>query len=72
MSLNRNPQVSMDLMVDVPGSGPYPVKHAEFVPLMLLGRLSTGAPLSVRVDPANPQRIAIDWSSSVFATTPRG
>jgi hypothetical protein len=72
MYLNRNPQISMDLMVDVPGRAPYPVKHREFVPLMVVGRLTAGAPLSVRVDPANPQRIAIDWSSSVFAASPRG
>jgi len=60
--LNRNPQVAMDLMVEVPGRAPYPVQHREFVQLVMLGRLSNGAPLSVRVDPANPQRVAIDWS----------
>jgi hypothetical protein len=69
--LNHNPQISMDLTVDVPGRAPYPVNHREFVPLMMVGRLSSGAPLSVRVDPANPQRIAIDWSNSVFTATPR-
>lgn len=69
--MNRNPQIAMDLTVDVPGHAPYPAKHREFVPLMVVGRLTTGAPLSVRVDPANPQRLAIDWSSSVFAASPR-
>lgn len=67
MYVNRNPQVAMDLMVEVPGRAPYPVKHSEVVPLIMIGRLSTGAPLSVKVDPANPARIAIDWSNSAFA-----
>lgn len=66
MIMNQSPQVSMDLMVEVPGQTAYPVKHTEFVPLMCVGRLSTGAPLQVRVDAANPQRIAIDWSKSMF------
>jgi len=60
--VNRNPQVAMDLMVNVPGRAPYPVQHREFVPMIVLGRLTNGAPLSVKVDPANPQRLAVDWS----------
>jgi hypothetical protein len=54
-------------MVNLPGQAPYPAKHHEFVPLMLLGRLSSGAPLAVRVDPANPQRLAVDWQASAFS-----
>lgn len=69
--LNRNPQIAMDLMVALPGRAPYPVRHTEFVPLMVVGRLSNGAPLLVKVDPTNPQRVAIDWRSSVFAGSPR-
>jgi hypothetical protein len=67
MYLNEQPQISMDLMVNLPGQAPYPAKHHEFVPLMLLGRLSSGAPLAVRVDPANPQRLAVDWQASAFS-----
>jgi hypothetical protein len=57
----------MNLMVALPGRAPYPVNHREVVPMIMLGRLSNGAPLAVRVDPANPQRVAIDWSTSAFA-----
>jgi hypothetical protein len=67
MYLNEQPQISMDLMVNIPGRAPYPANHHEFVPLLLIGRLSSGAPLSVRVDPFNPQRLAVDWSGTGFS-----
>lgn len=62
MYLNENPQVAMDLMVDVGGRPPYPARRKEFVPLILLSRLSSGVPLPVRVDRADPQRLVIDWA----------
>jgi hypothetical protein len=64
MYLNENPQVAIDMLVDVGGRTPYPVTRKEFVPLILLGRLSSGAPLPVRVDRANPQRVVIDWQQA--------
>jgi hypothetical protein len=64
MYLNENPQVSMNLLITVPGMAPYAATRKEFVPLILLGRLSSGAPLAVRVDPMNPQRVAIDWGGT--------
>jgi hypothetical protein len=67
MYLNENPQVAIDLLVELPGRAPYPVQRKEFVPLILLGRLSSGAPLPVRVDPADPQRLVIDWQNAGFA-----
>jgi hypothetical protein len=63
MFMNENPQVEMDLMVQVPGRPPYAAKRKQFVPLILLGRLSTGSPLSVRVDPADPSNVEIDWDT---------
>lgn len=70
MYLNENPQVAIDLMVDVAGRPPYPVTRKEFVPLILLGRLGSGAPLPVRVDRANPQRLVIDWGNAGLASAP--
>ena len=67
MYFNENPQVRMQLIVSLPGQQPYAAQHTEIVPLILLGRLSSGAPLSVRVDPADFNRIAVDWSSTGFA-----
>ncbi len=66
MYFNENPQVRMQLLVNVPGQAPYAASHTEVVPLILLGRLTSGAPLAVRVDPADPSRLAVDWGSSGF------
>jgi hypothetical protein len=54
----------MGLLVNMPGQTPYAAQHTEVVPLMLLGRLTNGAPLQVRVDPMNLNRIAVDWGGS--------
>ncbi len=54
MSLNDQPQVKIDLLVTVPGRAPYAASRKEFVPLILLGRLGSGAPLPVKVDPTDP------------------
>lgn len=64
MSLNDQPQVDMELLVSVPGRAPYQAHRKEFVPLILLGRLSSGLPLPVKVDPTDPGRVIIDWSAS--------
>lgn len=70
MSLNDQPQVDMELLVSIPDRAPYPARRKEFVPLILLGRLSSGAPLPVRVDPADPQRVVIDWAASGTVPAP--
>lgn len=62
MYLNNQPRVKMDLLVQLPGRQPYTVEHSEFVPLILLARLTSGAALPVRVDPADPQKVVVDWS----------
>jgi len=64
MYFNENPQVRMQLLVSLPGHTPYATQHTEIVPLILLGRLNSGAPLQVRVDPMNLNRVAVDWGAS--------
>jgi hypothetical protein len=64
MSMNDQPQIAMELLVTVPGRVPYQAQRKEFVPLILLGRLGSGVPLPVKVDPADPQRVVIDWQAS--------
>jgi hypothetical protein len=66
MYVNENPQIRMQLLVSLPGQTPYAAQHTEIVPLMLLARLNSGAPLQVRVDPMNLNRIAVDWGGSGF------
>lgn len=69
MSLNDQPQVEIGLLVSIPGRVPYAATRKEFVPLILLGRLSSGQPLPVKVDPTDPQAIVIDWAAGTLPTT---
>ena len=62
MWINNNPVVSFDLFVEVPGRAAYPVTLRETVPQILLGRLTSGVPLPVKVDPADPMKVVVDWS----------
>lgn len=64
MQLNDQPQVELRLQVSTQMHGAYEVTLKEWVPLMLLGTLSSGRPLPVKVDPANPQRVIIEWESA--------
>jgi len=61
---NDNPQIAMNLLVQLPGEVPYAASHREVVPLMLLGRLSSGSPLAVRVDQMDRSKIVIDWNNT--------
>lgn len=70
MYLNEQPQVSMDLLITLPGRPPYPATRKEFVPLILLGRLTSGQPLPVRVDPVDPQKVVIDWQNVGLISQP--
>ena len=72
MYLNEQPQLDLQLMVSVPGKAPYPARHKSFVPLMLMGRVTSGQPLAVRVDPVDPQKLVVDWQNSGFASAPMG
>lgn len=62
--VNRRPQVEFGLEVTTPTHGTYSVTQREAVPLILLGRLSSGVPLPVKVDAANPEAVLIDWESA--------
>jgi hypothetical protein len=70
MALNDQPQIDMELLVSIPGRAPYPAHRTEFVPLILLARLSSGQPLPVRVDPGDPQNVIVDWSASGMLPAP--
>ncbi|HEX2032084.1 MAG TPA: hypothetical protein VHL78_11910 [Actinomycetota bacterium] len=61
--LNEQPQVELTLEVTTPVQGPYQVTVKEYVPLIALGRLSSGMPLPVKVDPADPNNVVIEWQS---------
>jgi hypothetical protein len=59
-----NPQVVLDLTVAVGGRPPYDLRVTTTVSPDHFGLLEAGADLDVRVDPARPQHVAIDWSGT--------
>jgi hypothetical protein len=59
--VKENPQVGIDLTVSVPGRTPFPAHVQQIVPLILLGRLVSGAILPVKVDSADPSKVVIEW-----------
>lgn len=63
--MNEQPQVELNLEVTSSMQGPYQVVLKEYVPLMLLGTLSNGNPLPVKVDPANPNNVIIEWENAM-------
>lgn len=64
VSLNDQPQVELSLEVSTAMQSGYPVTVKEFVPLMLIGVLGSGAPLPVKVDPMNPENVVIEWEQA--------
>jgi len=61
-TINEAPVFSFDLEVHREGQPPYPVAVKQMVPRMLVGAVLPGHEVSVRVDPADASRVAIDWS----------
>lgn len=59
MTVNDQPQVELDLLVTIPGRSPYRARVKEIVPLIMLNRLQGTLP--VRVDPAEPNTVVVQW-----------
>jgi hypothetical protein len=70
MYVNNQPQVEMELQIDAPRHGSYKATKKQIVPLILLGRLSGGLPLAVKVDPADRNKFAIDWEGQPSGMIP--
>jgi hypothetical protein len=70
--LNDQPQVELRLQVSTQMHGAYEVTLKEWIPLMMIGALSSGRPLPVKVDPANPQKVIIEWESAGGMGQPMG
>jgi hypothetical protein len=60
--LNEQPQIALQLRITAPGHGTYDTTVKEYVPFMAIGRLGSGRPLGVFVDPLDPAKVIIDWS----------
>lgn len=61
--------VGFQLEVRVAGQQPYNVSLEQGVPRIVLGGVLPGSVVSVRVDPADPQQVAIDFSAAPRAAT---
>ena len=59
MTVNDNPNIEMDLQVQVAGATPYPVTHQQVVSRLAIGNFQPGASVTVKVDPANPRSLIV-------------
>lgn len=66
MYLNEQPQLELNLLVNLPGRPAYAATHKSFVPLMLMSRVTSGVPLAVMVDSMDPQKVVVDWQKTGF------
>jgi hypothetical protein len=57
----NEPVVEVAMQVTLPDRPPYPVTIQQRVPHLVVGTVVPGASLAVRVDPADTQRVAIDF-----------
>jgi hypothetical protein len=62
MYVNEQPVAKLTLSVQLPGRAPYTVERREVVPLLALAMIAPGSTVAVAVDPADPQKVVIDWS----------
>lgn len=60
--INKHPVVTLRLWIEAPGVLPFEAPLTMAVPPILLGALQPGRPLTVVVDPADPQKFVVDWS----------
>jgi hypothetical protein len=72
VSVNDQPQIELQLQVEDQMYGSRQITVKEYVPLMMLGTLSSGRPLPVKVDPANPNNVVIEWESAMSGGMPMG
>ena len=70
MYVNDQPVVQMQLNVTVSGRSPYLVSHREVVPLLAIAMIQPGRSLPVAVDPADANKLAIDWAGVTAGRAP--
>jgi hypothetical protein len=65
--VNNQPQVELQLQVTTAMHAAYAVTSKQVVPMIMLGRLTSGQPLPIKVDPARPDHVVILWESALSA-----
>lgn len=63
--MNEQPHVQMELAVETKEHGSYTTTHAEYVPMVMLGTLTNGRPIGVRVDASDRTKLVIDWDATM-------
>lgn len=59
--VNEQPRVKLRLAIQAPGVAPFEDTKTHTVPLVALGRLTSGTPLQVYLSRENPSEYVIDW-----------
>jgi hypothetical protein len=70
--INQQPQIELHLQVQDQMYGSRQITMKEYVPQMMLGTLSSGRPLAVKVDPTDPNKVVIEWESALSSGMPMG
>jgi hypothetical protein len=70
--VNEQPRVKLKLRISAPGIAPFEDERTETVPLIALGRLSSGVPLTVFLRPEAPEDYVIDWSGGAAPSPDAG
>lgn len=65
ININKQPYLNLVLEIIYAGSTPYEVSIDTIVPRTVLPQLKPGTELAVKVDPNDPERVAIVWDGSV-------
>ena len=63
VTINDSPVFGFGLQITREGQEAYSAEVQQAVPRMLVGAVLPGATLAVTLDPADPARVAIDWSA---------
>lgn len=58
-SVNNNPQVQFTVLITPPGGQPYQAQVTKIVSLFEMSQYQVGAACQARIDPMNPQHVAI-------------
>ena len=69
VQVNEQPQVKLKLRITGPGITPFEAEKKLVVPMIALGSLTGGQPLSVYVDKTDQSNFTVDWAGSTAPAT---
>ena len=70
--INMQAVINFDLEVSVGGGAPYAVTHRSMLPPTMAAMTQPGTTLQVKVDPADPNRMTIDWAGTQMTNAQQG